>query len=307
MPVPKYDWWYLPLLKLLADGQTRRMADVYEQLAKEAGLTDADMAEMLPSGTDHTYRNRIAWARTFLKKAGLVESPKWGQVRITDRGKSDLAQNPTSLDEKWLMRYPEFAAWAKGAKPDQPVADAAPGLTVGVASEETPREQLERLYEQMQRDLADELLDRVKQSSPSFFERVVVDVMLAMGYGGSREDAGRTVGKAGDGGIDGIIDEDRLGLDKIYLQAKRWEGSVGRPVVQGFAGAMAGVHAMKGVMITTSTFTDEARKFVQNLGQKIVLLDGRQLAELMIQFDVGVGLEASYKLKRIDSDYFDPA
>ncbi len=302
MTVPKYDWWYLPLLRLLSDGEVHRMADVYDVLAKEAKLSDTDMAEMLPSGTDHTFRNRIAWARTFLKKAGLVESPGWGRVRITDRGKADLARNRDTIDDKWLMQYPEFVTWAKGSKPassDQSGGEPAP-------SEETPREQLERLHAQMQRDLADELLGRIKDASPVFFERVVVDVMLAMGYGGSREDAGRTVGRVGDGGIDGVIDQDRLGLDKIYLQAKRWEGSVGRPIVQGFAGAMAGLHAAKGVMITTSTFTGEARRFVQNLGQKIVLIDGCQLADFMIQFGVGVGVEATYALKRVDSDYFEP-
>lgn len=306
MAVPKYDWWYLPLLQALSDGQVHRMADVYEILAKEAGLSDADMAEMLPSGTDHTYRNRIAWARTFLKKAGLVSSPGWGRVQITERGRADLGRNPVTIDNKWLAQYPEFVAWGKSSRPSTDGSTLSAGYQNADVTEETPREQLERLHAQMQRDLAEELLNRIKSASPSFFERVVVDVMLAMGYGGSREDAGRTVGRVGDGGIDGVIDEDRLGLDKIYLQAKRWEASVGRPIVQGFAGAMAGFHAVKGVMITTSTFTDEARKFVQNLGQKIVLLDGRQLADLMIQFDVGVGLEANYALKRVDSDYFDP-
>lgn len=299
--MPKYDWWYLPLLELLSDGKVHRMADLYDSLANKADLTAADLSELLPSGTDHTYRNRIAWARTFLKKAGLVESPGRGRVCITERGKTDLARHPGTIDNKWLSQYPEFAAWNKGSKPEsvgQP-SDAAP-------AEETPREQLERLHGEMQHDLADELLSRVRTARPSFFERIVVDVMLAMGYGGSREDAGRTVGRAGDGGIDGVIDEDRLGLDKIYLQAKRWEGNVGRPVVQGFAGAMAGFHAVKGVMITTSSFTDEARQFVGNLGQKIVLIDGRQLADFMIQFGVGVGVEATYVLKRIDSDYFDP-
>lgn len=306
MTVPKYDWWYLPLLQLLSDGETRRMSDVYDELAKQARLSDADLAEMLPSGTDHTYRNRIAWARTFLKKAGLVESPKWGHVRITDRGRAALQESPAGIDDKWLMRFPEFVEWMRPKKRDPENAKALAERSDVDVNEETPLEQLERVYTQIQRDLADELLERIKQSSASFFERVVVDLMLAMGYGGSREDAGRTVGRVGDGGIDGVIDEDRLGLDKIYLQAKRWEGNVGRPVVQGFSGAMAGMHATKGVLITTSGFTDDAQRYVKNLGQKIVLLDGRQLAERMIQYGVGVGEEATFTLKRIDSDYFDP-
>lgn len=306
MTVPKYDWWYLPLLKLLDDGQTRRMSDVYEVLASEANLSDTDLAEMLPSGTDHTYRNRIAWARTFLKKAGLVESPKWGYVRITDRGRAALKERSDGIDDKWLMRYPEFAEWARPSKPASSADAGSLGSTIASETESTPRETLEQMYSQMHQDLADDLLERVKSISPAYFERIVVDVMIAMGYGGSRQDAGRTVGQSGDGGIDGIIDEDRLGLDKIYLQAKRWDGSVGRPVVQAFSGALDGQRATKGVLITTSTFSSEARQYVGQIPKKIVLIDGRQLADLMIQHGVGVSVEATYTLKRVDSDYFDP-
>jgi restriction system protein len=306
MAVPKYDWWYLPLLRLLADGQVRRMSEVYDVLAAEAGLSDADLGEMLPSGTDHTYRNRIAWARTFLKKAGLEQSPKWGMVSITERGKSVLHENPANINDAWLMRYPEFAEWARPSK--------TPAGATGVSSDggatddddETPRETLERMYSRLQRDLADELLERVKQISPTYFEKIVVDLMLAMGYGGSRAEAGHTVGRSGDGGIDGVIDEDHLGLDKIYLQAKRWKDSVGRPLVQAFSGSLEGERANKGVFITTSTFTAEARDYVGKISKKIVLIDGRKLAELMIRHDVGVGREATYVVKRIDSDYFDP-
>lgn len=306
MAVPKYDWWYLPLLRLLADGQVRRMSEVYDVLAAEAGLSDADLGEMLPSGTDHTYRNRIAWARTFLKKAGLVQSPKWGMVSITERGKSVLHENPANINDAWLMRYPEFAEWARPTK----TSVGASGLSSDEGAtddvDETPRETLERMYSRLQRDLADELLERVKQISPAYFEKIVVDLMLAMGYGGSRAEAGHTVGRSGDGGIDGVIDEDHLGLDKIYLQAKRWKDSVGRPLVQAFSGSLEGERANKGVFITTSTFTAEARDYVGKISKKIVLIDGRKLAELMIRHDVGVGREATYVVKRIDSDYFDP-
>lgn len=304
MAVPKYDWWYLPLLRLLSDEQAWRMSDVYDALAKEAGLTDADLGEMLPSGTDHTYRNRIAWARTFLKKAGLVQSPKWGMVSITGRGKSVLQENPATLNDAWLMRYPEFAERARPSKPASPQSsiDCQPSAT----DDETPREALERMYGQLQRDLADELLERVKQVSPEYFERIVVDLMLAMGYGGSRAEAGHTVGRSGDGGIDGIIDEDQLGLDKIYLQAKRWKDNVGRPLVQAFSGSLEGERATKGVFITTSAFTAEAHDYVGKISKKIVLIDGRKLAELMIRHNVGVSQEATYIVKRIDSDYFDP-
>lgn len=306
MAVPKYDWWYLPLLQLLSDGKTRRMSDVYDDLAKQAGLSDADLAEMLPSGTDHTYRNRIGWARTFLKKAGLVESPRWGHVQITDRGRAALQESPTGIDDKWLMRFPEFAEWMRPSKSSSGSVAAASDLSITSVAEETPRETLERVYSQMHRGLEDELLERIKGISPAYFEKIVVDVMLAMGYGGSRQDAGHTVGQSGDGGIDGIIDEDRLGLDKIYLQAKRWESSVGRPLVQAFSGALDGQRATKGVLITTSTFSGEARDYVRQIAKKIVLIDGRQLADLMIQHGVGVSVDTTYSLKRIDSDYFDP-
>lgn len=306
MSVPKYNWWYTPLLKRLSGGETHAMSGLYEALATDAGLSDADRAELLPSGTDHTYRNRIAWARTFLKKAGLVDSPARGQVRITERGKEALAENPGGIDEKWLARFPEFVEWMKSPKPDS-AKPVAPTSDASIDAEDgTPRERLERVYSTLQRDLADDLLERVKQISPTYFEKIVVDVMLAMGYGGSRQDAGRTVGQSGDGGIDGIIDEDRLGLDKIYLQAKRWEGVVGRPVVQAFSGALDGQRATKGVLITTSTFTADAHAYVRQIAKKIVLIDGRQLAGLMIQNGVGVSVEATYALNRIDSDYFDP-
>lgn len=306
MAVPKYDWWYLPLLRLLGDGQVHRMADVYEQLAKAAGLSEADLAEMLPSGTSPTYTNRIGWARTFLKKAGLVASPKRGQVQITERGKAALAQRPDGIDDQWLMQFPEFVEWMKPSRPSPGSSPSGSGNRDADAAEGTPQEQLEQAYSQLQRDLADDLLDRTKQVSPAYFEKIVVDVMLAMGYGGSRREAGHTVGQSGDGGIDGIIDEDRLGLDKIYLQAKRWDGVVGRPIVQAFSGALDGQRATKGVLITTSAFTTEARDYVHQIAKKIVLIDGRQLADLMIQHGVGVGVEATYTLKRIDSDYFDP-
>lgn len=304
MAVPKYDWWYLPLLRLLSDGQKRRMSEVYDALATEAGLSDSDLSQMLPSGTDHTYRNRIAWARTFLKKAGLVESPKWGMVSITERGKTVLQENPANLNDAWLMRYPEFAEWARPSK--SAATQTAADSSAPEAEDETPRETLERMHSQLRRDLADELLERVKQVSPEYFERIVVDLMLAMGYGGSRVEAGHTVGRSGDGGIDGVIDEDQLGLDKIYLQAKRWKDNVGRPLVQAFSGSLEGERANKGVFITTSAFTAEARDYVGKISKKIVLIDGLKLAELMIRHDVGVSQEATYTVKRIDSDYFDP-
>lgn len=301
MAVPDFQWWYLPLLKEISDGQEHRMADLAERLAEVADLSEADRAERLPSGTQATYYNRIGWARSFLKKAGLVESPGRGLVKITDRGRTALASSPTHIDNSYLRQFPEFVEWMHHSKS----SENTHALEAPNPESETPLETLERVHKELNDSLADELLDRVKQGTPGFFEKVVVDLLVAMGYGGSHEDAGRTVGKSGDGGIDGVINEDRLGLDVVYLQAKRWESSVGRPVVQGFAGSLEGVRAKKGVLITTSVFTSEAREYVRHIEKRIVLIDGVQLADYMIRFNVGVGVEAHYAVKRVDGDYFE--
>lgn len=306
MPVPDFQSWLLPLLKRIGDGQVHRMADLYEELAGDLGLTDQDKEILLPSGAQPTYMNRIAWARTYLKKAGLIRAPGRSQVCITERGVAVLSEGHDRLTVSYLKQFPEFLAF-HAAKPVGDGAEpATPSAPIAGNDDETPQESLERLHRQLTQQLADELLERVKQVHPSFFEKLVVDVLVAMGYGGSREGAAQTVGKSGDGGIDGVINEDRLGLDVIYIQAKRWESSVGRPVVQAFAGSLEGVRANKGVMITTSTFTSDAISYVQQISKKIVLIDGRKLADYMIQYGVGVGIEARYEIKRIDSDYFDP-
>jgi len=301
MAVPDFQSWLLPLLRRLSDGDVHRMADLYEELAAELRLSDADKDERLPSGAQQTFMNRIAWARTYLKKAGLVSAPGRSQVQITERGREVLAENLQRLTVAYLKRFPEFLDFHTVKAPDSPGA----ALVNPSSEEETPQESLERLHKQLQDELARELLERVKQAPPSFFERVVVDLLISMGYGGSREDAGKTVGKSGDGGIDGVINEDRLGLDVVYIQAKRWEASVGRPVVQAFAGSLEGVRATKGVLITTSAFTADAKTYVGHITKKIVLIDGKQLADYMIQYGVGVGIEATYEVKRVDSDYFE--
>ena len=302
MAVPDFQSWLLPLLRRLSDGGVHRMADLYEQLAAELKLSEADKEERLPSGAQQTYMNRIAWARTYLKKAGLVSSPGRSQIQITERGRQTLAESHTRLTVAYLKRFPEFLDFHTVKAPEAATANSSASH---VDEQETPQESLERLHQQLRDELANELLERVKQAPPSFFERVVVDLLIAMGYGGSREDAGRTVGKSGDGGIDGVINEDRLGLDVVYIQAKRWEGTVGRPVVQAFAGSLEGVRANKGVLITTSGFTGDAKTYVSQISKKIVLIDGKQLADYMIQYGVGVGVEATYDVKRIDSDYFE--
>lgn len=301
MAVPDFQSWLLPLLKRLSDGEVYRMADLYELLSDDLGLSEEDKQERLPSGSQQTYMNRIAWARTYLKKAGLVASPGRSLVQITQRGRQILAQQPARISVSDLKQFPEFRDFHA---PRQGVVSEAPVAIE--AEDETPQESLERVHQQLRDELAADLLERVKQVSPSFFERLVVDLLVAMGYGGSRKGAGQVIGKSGDGGIDGVISEDRLGLDVVYIQAKRWKENIGRPLVQAFAGSLEGMRANKGVMITTSSFTNDADAYVQQISKKIVLIDGRQLADYMIQYGVGVSVEAKYEVKRIDSDYFDP-
>jgi restriction system protein len=301
MTVPDFQAWFLPLLRRVGDGEVHEMRKLYEQLADELGLTDEDRAELLPSGTEFRYRNRISWARTYLKKAGLVESPGRGKVQITDLGRSVLASPPEKLSVPFLRKFPAFVEFYT-TQPESP-SPVDPHDTGG--GEETPEETLERVHSGLSNQLVGELLDHIKAAPAEFFERLVVDLLLRMGYGGSREDAGRTVGKSGDGGIDGIINEDPLGLDTVCLQAKRWENTVGRPVVQAFAGSLEGFRAKKGVLITTSTFSQEALHYAQQIEKRMILIDGPRLARLMVQYNLGVNTVATYELKRIDTDYFE--
>lgn len=300
MSVPGFQTLFFPLLRAISDGKDHKMSVVGERLADELELTEPDRNELLQSGNQTVYLNRLGWARTYLKKAGLVESPGRALVKISPRGRSVLLENPAILNVKFLKQFPEFLAFHQPSPGNGEIGQEAVQLEV-----ETPEDTLGRVHKALNKDLAIELVDRIKLAPPSFFERVVVDLMIKMGYGGSREDAGRTVGKSGDGGIDGIINEDRLGLDVIYLQAKRWEGSVGRPVVQAFVGSLAGMRANKGVLITTSCFTPDARGYVQQIGAKVVLIDGDMLGSLMIQYGLAVTTEAIYEVKRVDTDYFD--
>ncbi|MBN1756852.1 MAG: restriction endonuclease [Chitinispirillaceae bacterium] len=275
MAVPDFQTWFLPLMKRIADGNIHEMNALREELANELGLSEEDRNEMLPSGKMNTYRNRIGWARTYLKKANLLTSPARGTVQITDRGKEILATNSQDLRVKDLKKYPEFLDFHTVKEKDN-------SNEVTENENETPEELLERVHLSIRKQLELDLLDRVKLSPPKFFEGLVVDLLLKMGYGGSREDAGKTVGRSGDGGIDGVINEDRLGLDVVCIQAKRWENSVGRPIVQAFAGSLEGVRAKKGVLITTSDFTKDAMEYVRQIEKRIVLVDGKTLASLMV-------------------------
>jgi restriction system protein len=269
MPVPDFQTLMLPVLQDYADGKERVSRDVRDNVATKLKLTAEDIAERLPTSPQTRFANRTAWAHSYLKQSGLLESPRRGHYRITERGRQVLASPPPRIDISFLERYPDFLAYRtrKGTRSDL----ASEELSIGSASAPeletvlTPDEQVRAGAALVKENLAAQLLERVKQSSPAFFENLVVDLLVAMGYGGTHEDAAKVVGRSGDGGIDGVIKEDRLGLESIYVQAKRWEASVGRPVIQQFAGALAGHHARKGVVLTTSTFSGEAIAYAKTL------------------------------------------
>ncbi len=301
MSIPDFQSVMLPLLKFAADQQEHSLREAIETLAQTFKLSDEERKELLPSGQQAVFDNRVGWSRTHMKKAGLLESTRRSFFKITQRGLDVLSRNPQKIDVKFLEQFPEFVEFRAASRRDKEIVL---GAEAEVNNHQTPEELLEYGYQRIRQDLAQELLNRVKNSSPSFFERLVVELLVKMGYGGSRKDAGEAVGRSGDGGIDGIIKEDRLGLDIIYIQAKKWEGVVGRPEIQKFAGALQGQRAKKGIFITTSGFSNEAREYVAIIDSKIVLIDGQQLAQLMIDHDVGVSKVSSYEIKKLDFDYF---
>nr|VFJ87397.1 MAG: restriction system protein [Candidatus Kentron sp. H]VFJ88965.1 MAG: restriction system protein [Candidatus Kentron sp. H]VFJ95704.1 MAG: restriction system protein [Candidatus Kentron sp. H] len=306
MAIPDYQALMLPLLRFAAgkDDETST-GEAVEILAKELGQSEEDLKTMLPSGLQPRFSNRVGWAATYMKKAGLLQATRRGHYRITPRGRSLLDSKPETIDVKRLLQYPEFVEFRqlKGTRSGD---KEIPSTEIPDTSPVTPSEALEGAYEDLRGELAHELLGRLKKTSPSFFERVVVELLVKMGYGGSRADAGKAIGKSGDGGIDGIIKEDKLGLDVVYIQAKRWDSTpVGSPDVMQFAGALQAQRASKGIFMTTSRFTEEARNYVSRIGSKIVLIDGDRLTGLMIDHDVGVSTISSYPVKKIDSDYFD--
>jgi restriction system protein len=298
----------LPLLRYAADGQEHSVRGAIEALADEFHLTEEERKELLPSGRQATFDNRVGWARTYMKKAGLLESPKRGYFKITDRGMQALATKPEAINVKFLEQYPEFVEFrTKSNTKSSTKSTAAESETTLPTDDRTPQEVIEDAYVTIRGGLASDLLEQIMESSPSFFERLVVDVLVSMGYGGTRKDAGEAVGGSGDEGIDGIIKEDRLGLEVVYIQAKRWKATVQRPEIQKFVGALRGQNARKGVFITTSDYSKGARQFAEGLQDKVVLIDGEMLSSLMIDHGVGVTPEATYEIKRVDSDYFNEA
>ncbi len=303
MAIPDYETVMLPLLRIgaEADGQEVPLIAAVEKLANQFELSEEDRRELLPSGGTFKFSSRVSWARTYLQKACLLEATKRGHFRITDRGRSVLKSKPDRIDADFLAQFAEFREF-QGRKKDRKNerADAS------ASSAETPIESLATQYERLREALASEVLERVKKSRPQFFERLVILLLVRMGYGGSLTDAGQAVGKTGDAGIDGVIREDKLGLDSIYIQAKRWtDKPVGSPDIDQFAGALSKKKATKGIFITTSTFTRDALASLRDYSARITLIDGIQLAGYMIDYGVGVSITSSYDIKKIDSDFFD--
>ncbi len=296
MPIPDYQSIMLPLLKYASDGREHSLHDTIEALAAEFRLTGEERRVLLPSGQQAAFDNRVGWARTYLKAAGLLESTRRGYFRLTSRGEDVLRQNPEVINDRFLRQFAEFKEFMAPRKEQT--------KTPETHAMRTPIEEIEAAYQKVTDDLGKELLSAITKLSPTFFESLVVDLLVRMGYGGTRAEAGQKLGGSHDDGVDGVIKQDRLGLDAVYIQAKRWDGPVGRPEIQKFAGALQGNRARKGVFITTSSFSDEAKEYVTRIEAKIVLIDGSTLAELMIEHNVGVEPVRAYEVKRMDLEYF---
>lgn len=300
MPIPDFQTIFLPLLQFAGDGNEHSGKEAVESLSVHFKLSEEELATLLPSGKQATFPNRVNWAKTYLKMAGLLKDIRRGTFAITPQGLDVLKSNPTSMNVKFLKQFPGFVEKHQGNGKKE--TDSIGNLPT--IAQKSPDEILSEAVQEIRQNLKAEILQNIMNCSPTFFERLVVELLVKMGYGGSIQDAGEVTKQSGDGGIDGIIKEDKLGLDFIYIQAKRWENPVSRPEIQKFAGALMGKQASKGVFITTSKFTNEAREFVRSIQSKIVLVDGEQLAEYMIDHNVGVSVIDSYEIKKVDLDYF---
>jgi restriction system protein len=301
MPIPDYQSLMLPVLDVASKGETSvPLAEA--EISARLGLTDEERGQMLPSGKQRVLHNRIHWAKFYLAKAGLLESPKRGRFIITAAGQQVLAKPPINLDTKHLLTIPAFRDFYRSGEDAEAVATVAEVEPPSA----TPEEVVEAAYKAVHDALRADLLDRILQNSPSFFEEVIVELLVAMGYGGSHRNASEQLGKSGDGGVDGVINEDVLGLDRVYIQAKRYApgSSVGRPEIQAFTGSLVGLGASKGVFVTTSTFSSQAVEFASRIPQRVILIDGKRLTELMIEHGVGVRSSRVLEFKRLDEDFF---
>ena len=304
MPIPDFQSLMLPIMKIAGDGAEHRGHELRQRIGEQLGLTEEERKQLLPSGSQPVFTNRIAWARSHLTMAGLLEKTGKGRFRITQRGKEALSSNPSTINMQFLLQFPEYAEARSRAKTDTPVDVAAEAR---VSESASPQERIELAFRELNNSLTTELREKLASIDPFRFEQVVLDLLVKMGYGGSKKEAAQVTQRTADEGIDGLINEDRLGLEVIYVQAKRWKHKVGRPEIQNFVGAIAGKKAGKGIFITTSDFHDNARQYATSLHQKLVLIDGRRLAELMIEHNIGVAPEQPYIIKKIDSDYFEEA
>lgn len=300
--IPDFQTLMLPFLKAIANGNECNNKEIVSILGDEFHLTQEELDQWLPSGVQRTFYNRVAWVATYFRNAGLIVNPKRGIFKITQLGQDVLKSKPEKINIRFL----------KNLQSQDNISKVTPEINnqiifndLDIDNISTPEEILETNYITIKKNLASELLTRIKQSSPAFFENLVVELLVKMGYGGSIKDAGKSIGRSGDEGIDGIIKEDKLGLDVIYIQAKRWEGGIGRPEIQKFVGALAGQGAKKGVFITTSKFTKEAKEYHPKNDTKVVLIDGEELAELMIEHNLAVSTVSTFEIKKIDNDYFD--
>jgi len=309
MAIPSFQVFMLPMLQLFQDGKAYEMAEIMDKLVKQFNISEEDKKIRLPSGKQPVYKNRIGWARTYLYRAGLIERLDRGVYRITERGLEVLREKPSRIDINYLMQFSEFREFKgiRNKEASQLEANNNIDSKDSEQEQETPIEILDKTYQIIKEQLAKEILERIMKKSPDFFEKLIIDLLQAMGYGGSLEDAGSVTKKTADEGIDGTIKEDKLGLDVVYIQAKRWNADrlVGRPEIQKFVGALAGYGAKKGIFVTTSDFTREARDYIPRTDTKIVLINGQMLANLMIEYNVGVSVDIKYEIKKIDNDYFD--
>jgi len=299
--IPDFQSIMLPLLEITGDKKEHTIQEIRDSLAKNFSLTEEERSKLLSKSKQKMFANRVGWARTYLKKAELLVYEPKGYFKITERGLKVLGEKPSKINVKYLKRFPELLEFIKPPKKKVHPKDKDIEL---ILEKKTPEDLLEIGYEKCQEKLLSDLLEKIKQCSPEFFEKLVVELLVGMGYGGSFEDAGKAIGKSGDEGIDGIIKEDRLGLDVIYVQAKRWTNPVGRPDIQKFAGALLGKKAKRGIFITNSTFSEHAIEYARNVENKIILIDGEQLTRYMVENGIGVSETASYKINKIDLDYF---
>jgi restriction system protein len=301
--IPDFQSCMRPLLNAVSDGAIHTFNDAFEQVCQFFDLTDAERAEKLPSGKQTVIRNRVAWSRTYMNKAGLLIAPGRSQLQVTDRGLEALKQHPDRVDVTYLKKFPEFVVFHT-AKPKAVATDTA-GQGEKIVDATDPLERLEDAHQEIQNSLASDLLQTIKDQPPAFLEQLVVELMQAMGYGGWSKESGSATQYTADGGIDGIINDDPLGLETIYLQAKRYsENVVGRPDIQAFVGALEMKRARKGVFITTSKFSAEAKNYISMIEKKVILIDGQQLTELMIRHGLGVSVKETYNVCAVDIDYF---